>query len=110
MFRDQPVTFPDDNPVLGRYLGPAIDVGPTLTAKILKTYGEVVYWSTYRVLTDGEGTNASHVSRHIEFDHNIQVKLGPKHPRMIFRILTSPKILSTTTSMMSIMPVGMTNG
>jgi len=28
MFRDQPVAFLDDNPVLGRYLGPAIDVGP----------------------------------------------------------------------------------
>jgi hypothetical protein len=33
MFRDQPVAFPDNNPVLGRYLGPAIDVGPALTAK-----------------------------------------------------------------------------
>ena len=43
MFRDQPVAFPDDNPVLGRYLGPAIDVGPALTAKILKANGEVVY-------------------------------------------------------------------
>jgi hypothetical protein len=52
MFRDQPVAFPDDNPVLGRYLGPAIDVGPALTAKILKANGEVVYRSTYRALTD----------------------------------------------------------
>jgi hypothetical protein len=42
MFRDQPVAFPDDNPVLGRYLGPAIDMGPALTAKILKANGEVV--------------------------------------------------------------------
>jgi hypothetical protein len=42
MFRDQPVAFPDDNPVLGRYLRPAIDVCPALTAKILKANGEVV--------------------------------------------------------------------
>jgi len=61
MFRDQPVAFPDDNPVLGRFLGPAINVGPTLTAKILKANGEVVYRSTYRALTDVERANAVHV-------------------------------------------------
>jgi hypothetical protein len=27
LFCDQPVAFPDDNPVLGCYLGPAIDMG-----------------------------------------------------------------------------------
>ena len=63
MFRDQPVAFPDDNPVLGRYLGPAIDVGPALTTKILKANGEVVYRSTYRALTDVE--RASEHSRQI---------------------------------------------
>jgi len=78
MFRDQPVAFPDDNPVLGRYLGPAINVGPTLTAKILKANGEVVYRSTYRALIDGERTNAVHVLQRVEFDHNIQDKFGPK--------------------------------
>jgi hypothetical protein len=78
MFRDQPVAFPDDNPVLGRYLGPAIDVGPALTAKILKANEEVVYRSTYRALTDAERTNAAHVSRRVEFNHNIQDKFGPE--------------------------------
>ena len=29
-------TFPDDKALLGQYLGPAIDVGLMLTAKILK--------------------------------------------------------------------------
>jgi len=61
MFCDQPVAFPDDNPVLGHYLGPAIDVGPALTAKILKANGEVVYRLTYRALTDVERANAVHV-------------------------------------------------
>ena len=28
--------YPDDNPVLGTYLRPSIDVGPALTAKTLK--------------------------------------------------------------------------
>jgi hypothetical protein len=78
MFRDQPVAFPGDNPVLGRYLGPAINVGPALTAKILKANGEVVYRSTYHALTDAERTNAAHVSRCVEFDHNIQDKFGPE--------------------------------
>jgi len=78
MFRDQPVAFPDANPVLGRYLGPAIDVGPALTAKILKANGEVVYPWTYRALTVAEQTYVAHVLRHVEFDHNIQDKFGPE--------------------------------
>ena len=28
MFRDDPIQYSDKNPVLGRCLGPAIDVGP----------------------------------------------------------------------------------
>ena len=78
MFRDQPVAFPDDNPVLGQYLGPAINVGPVLAAKIFKANGEVVYWLTYRPLTDGERTNAAHVLRRVKFDQNIQDKFGPE--------------------------------
>ena len=54
MFRDQPVAFPDDNPVLGHYLGIAINVGPALTAKILKANGEVIYRSTYHALTQAQ--------------------------------------------------------
>jgi len=41
------VQYPDENPALGRYLGVAIDVGPAMTAKILKANGQVVYRSTY---------------------------------------------------------------
>ena len=33
---------------------------------------------TYRALTDAERTNAAHVLRRIEFDHNIQDKFGPE--------------------------------
>ena len=78
MFRDEPVAFPDANPVIGRYLGPAIDVGPALTAKILKANGEVVYRSTYRHLTDAEVQNAAHVSMRIEFDVSILDRFGPE--------------------------------
>ena len=43
MLCNEPVAFPDENPVLGRFLGIAIDVGPAMTTKILKHNGEVVY-------------------------------------------------------------------
>jgi len=43
MFCDEPVHYPDDNPVLGRFLGIAINNGPAMTAKLLKSNGEVVY-------------------------------------------------------------------
>ena len=35
---------------MGRYLGPAIYVGPAMTDKIMKENGEVVYCSEYRGL------------------------------------------------------------
>ncbi len=72
------MAFPDNNPVLGRYLRPAIDVGPALTTKILKANEKVVYRSTYRALTDVEQANAAHVCRRIEFDLNILDKFGPE--------------------------------
>ena len=46
MFRDNTPTFPDDKLVLGRYLGPATDIGSALTAKILKSNGQFVCRST----------------------------------------------------------------
>ena len=35
-FRDTNVPYPEDKLVLGRYLGPSTDIGPAMTAKILK--------------------------------------------------------------------------
>jgi hypothetical protein len=46
LFRDTSVTYPDDTMVLGRDLGPAIDIGPAMTRKVLKANGKVVYRST----------------------------------------------------------------
>ena len=48
MFRDEPIQYPDKNPVLGRYLVLAIDIGPEMMAKIMKANIEVVHHSTYR--------------------------------------------------------------
>ena len=45
------VSYPEYNLVLGRYLGPTLDVGPAMCAKILKHNGRVVPRSTLRTLT-----------------------------------------------------------
>ncbi len=46
MFRDNTPTFPDDKLIHGRYLGPVTDIESALTAKILKSNGQVIYRST----------------------------------------------------------------
>ena len=51
MFRDGPVQYTADNLVLGLYLGPAQDVGPAMTSRILKASGEAVPQSTLCALT-----------------------------------------------------------
>jgi hypothetical protein len=76
--------------VLGRYLGPAINEGPALTAKILKANGEVVYRLMYCALTDVERENAVHVCRWVEFDLNILDKFGPETTPDIFPDLNIP--------------------
>jgi hypothetical protein len=52
MFRDNVSTFPDVKLTLGRYLGPVIDVGSALTAKILQSNGQTVCRSTLRHLNN----------------------------------------------------------
>ena len=47
MFRDKPIQYLDENPVIGRYLGKSIHVFSDMTAKIMKVNGEVVHRSTY---------------------------------------------------------------
>ena len=47
IFRELVVSFPEDKMVLGIYLGPIIDVGLAMTAKILKPNVEVVHQSKY---------------------------------------------------------------
>ena len=81
MFRDEPVAYTEENPVLGSYLGLAIDVGPALTAKIIKANGELVNRSRYHPLMDTELVNVVHVCTRTEFDVSILDKFGPEvHP------------------------------
>ena len=80
MFIDETIQFTDENPVLGRYLGPALNFGPEMTAKITKENGEVVHRYTYDALTESEAQNSTHISRKETFDKNIYVKLGSDVP------------------------------
>ena len=54
MYRDNVPSYPDDRLILGRYLGPATDIGSALTAKILQPNGQFVCRWTLRHLTDEE--------------------------------------------------------
>ena len=49
MFHDETAPFPDDVLKLGHYLGPSIDVGPAMTAKILMENSQVLHRSTYQL-------------------------------------------------------------
>ena len=77
MFRDNLPSYPDDSIILGRYLGPAMEVGSAHTAKILKANGQVTYRSTLRLLTPEELASPEHAALRSEFDASILRKLGP---------------------------------
>ena len=62
--------------MLGRYLGPAIDIGTVVTAKTMKVNGEVLHWSTYRGLKEYEWKNQAQIYLRKEFDSNIKYRFG----------------------------------
>ena len=47
MFHDETAPIPDDMLKLGHYLGPSIDVGQAMMAKILTQSGQVLHRSIY---------------------------------------------------------------
>jgi hypothetical protein len=76
VYHDNKPSFPDDKLILGRYLGPAIDTGSALTAKILKSNGVFVCRSTLRHLTDEELNSSVHKDMRHKFDESIEHHLG----------------------------------
>jgi transposase len=76
-FRDTVIPFPEDKLVLGRYLGPSTDIGPAMTAKILKSNGQYVHRTTLRALTDDEIASPDELRERTEWDDAIRAKLGP---------------------------------
>ena len=76
-FRDTATQFPDDPITLGRHLGPEVDVGTALTAKILKSNGQVTCRSACRPLSEEELHSDSNKAEREAFDKAIEQKLGP---------------------------------
>ena len=75
-FRESTAPFPEDQEVLGRYLGPSMDCGPAMTAQILKQNGQVEFRSTYRPLTPSELVSELEIKARAAFDAAIESKLG----------------------------------
>ena len=77
MYHD-PAEFPDNKMILGQYLGPAINVGSMLTAKILLLNRQYVCRSTPRHFNDDERNSEVHKANQLQFDQAIDKKPGPK--------------------------------
>ena len=86
------MTFPGYKLVLGRYFGPSIDVGPALTAKILRNNGQQVHRSTYGSLTPDELVNPDEIKACDEVDTTIDEKLGPAASAKAFE--SDPEIVT----------------
>jgi hypothetical protein len=76
MWYDSEASYPEPKEKLGRWLGPAVDIGPAMTAKILKANGQVLYRSTYRALTETEIEDKAHMKLREEYDESIRVRIG----------------------------------
>ena len=77
MFRDALASYPDDPLTLGRYLGPATNVGSAMSYKILKENGRVVCRTTVRSLTPVEEASSTVDARKSTFSKSIDAVLGP---------------------------------
>ena len=76
-YRDQQISYPDDNFVLGRYLCPSTDIGPAMTGKLLNIKGNYLHRSTVRALTPDELLDPLEIKAREAFDKAIEEKLGP---------------------------------
>jgi len=76
MWYDSDAAFPKPREQLWRWLGPAVDIGPTMTGKILKENGQVLYRSTYRALNPEELESPEHKKLRDACDLSIAEKIG----------------------------------
>jgi hypothetical protein len=80
MFHDtvNTIAFPDDKLTLGRYPGPATDVGLALMAKIPKQNGQYVCHLTLRHLTPEETLRTVQIAAQLHFDNMITKRISRK--------------------------------
>jgi len=76
MFRDTSVATDANKWVLGKHLGPSLDVGPALCAKMLKANGAVVHRSACRSLTPEEWASEEHAKLRADFLVSVNAELG----------------------------------
>jgi hypothetical protein len=72
------ITFPNDKSTLGRYLGPATDIGLALVAKILKHSRQYVCHSTLHHLMPEETLCRVRIAVQLHFDNVITECIGRK--------------------------------
>ena len=76
MFRDTMVSYPEDKMVLGRDLGPALDIVTAMMRKLLKKNGMIVYQSTVQPLMPDKMADPVRISERQEFDVAVSAALG----------------------------------
>ena len=81
--------FPQPREKYGRWLGPSLDIGPAMTAKILKENGQVLHLSTYRPLNETELTDVNELAKQSAFDKNIVATIGQPMTQERLRMLDS---------------------
>jgi hypothetical protein len=83
-YRDENAPFPNDSEVLGRYLGPAPDIGGEMCMRILNATGKVRHRTTIRPLTTSELLSEEHRQVRATFDAAIAETRGPSFTKMDF--------------------------
>ena len=76
MYWKKTADYPESKECYGRWLGPAIDIGYSMTAKILQENGHVICTGTHRPLTQNEKDSYSEQRIRDDIDHNINNRLG----------------------------------
>ena len=71
------MAYPNDHFRLGRYLGPSIDIGPVLVAKIIKENSQVLHRSVFQSLTQEEWEEEECKNEHNSFMESLNQMLGP---------------------------------
>ena len=73
---DSKAQYPESKEKLGRWLGPSIDIGPAMMAKVLKPNGQLLHVSTYRPLSDDEMPDLGEKRKQEQYDSMLRMKLG----------------------------------
>ena len=86
-WHNEQAQFPVQKKTLGRYLGPTKDIGPVLTAKILKPNGKIVHRSSYTAVSKDELEQPNTIANMKLFTTQVNKALKEKsggHHKLVF--------------------------